>query len=130
MKHLSHKLAAALTVGLMTGTSLDAHAQLTLTSITNNIADGSGGLNRMTSMVAYLCGGALGVSGIFALKQHVDNPAQKPLKDGLIRLGAGGGLLTLPVITTAMQGTVAGTDAGTTDTTDTEVNWNASTFTN
>jgi len=36
----------------------------------------------------------------------VDNPGQHAMKDGLVRLGAGGGLLSLPYITSAMVGTV------------------------
>lgn len=130
MKHLSHKLAAAITVGVLTGTSLDANAAQTLTSITNNIADGSGGLSRLTSMVAYIGGGGLAVAGIFKLKQHVDGPAQTPLKDGLIRLGSGGALLGLPAINAAMQGTVAADNLTGTNASDTQLDWEASTFQN
>ncbi len=64
----------------------------------------------MIQTVAYVGGIGLGVAGIFKLKSHVDNPGQTPMKDGLIRLGAGGGLLALPYLTTAMMGSI--TNAG------------------
>ncbi len=60
----------------------------------------------MVQTVAYVGGIGLGVAGIFKLKQHVDNPGQTPMKDGLARLGTGGGLLALPYVTTAMMGSI------------------------
>jgi hypothetical protein len=51
----------------------------------------------------------LGVLGILKIKDHVENPQQTPLKDGAIRLAAGGGLFALPIIYSAMKSTI---DAG------------------
>lgn len=129
MKHLTHKLAAIATVGLLTGTSMDANAATNLTSLTNNIAESSVGLSRMTSLVAYLCGSAFAVAGIFKLKQHVDNPGQTPMKDGMIRLGCGGGLLAVPAIQSAMQGSIAADDLDGTTAMDTQLDWDNSAFT-
>ncbi len=118
MKHSTHKLAAAATVGALTAINSSAFAQNTggadtLTTLAGNIADGSGGLIKLITMVSYVGGIGLGVAGIFKLKQHVDNPGQTPMKDGLVRLGAGGGLLSLPFMTDAMQGTIsAGQNTG------------------
>jgi hypothetical protein len=55
----------------------------------------------------------LGVLGILKIKDHVENPNQTPLKDGAIRLAAGGGLFALPIIYEAMFQTV-GTGANVT----------------
>ena len=102
----THKLAAAFTAGILMSECTSAAAATDLTVLSNNIAASGAGLPHMISTVAYVGGIGLGVAGIFKLKQHVDNPGQAPLKDGLIRLGAGGGLLALPFITNAMQGSI------------------------
>jgi hypothetical protein len=48
----------------------------------------------------------LGVLGVLKIKDHVENPGQTPLKDGAIRLAAGGALFALPIIYEAMFETV------------------------
>lgn len=83
-----------------------------------NAADVSGIIDNSTSemenvptlisWVAYLAGAGLGMAGIFKLRQHVDSPAQTPMKDGLVRLAASGALLSLPVIMSAMTDFVGG----------------------
>jgi len=106
---LSHKLAAIATMGMMAA-STDAFAAGTnnnFRTITNNIVAASSGFNNLISTVCWIGGAGLGVAGIFKLKQHVDNPGQTPMKDGLVRLGCGGGLLCFPFIETAMQGSVS-----------------------
>lgn len=111
---LSLKLAAALTTGiLLAGT--DAHAAVDIGNVADNITDSSQTLPNLISTVAYVGGIGLGVAGVFKLKQHVDNPGQVAMKDGLIRLGAGGALLALPFLTDVMIGTVSqGAGAGAT----------------
>jgi hypothetical protein len=107
----THKVAAAFTMGLMTFAGSDsAMAALKFKDMTNNITDSAAGLPATISMVSYIAGTGLAVAGIFKCKNHVDNPGQTPLKDGLIRLGAGGGLLSLPFITSAMQGSISDGD--------------------
>lgn len=108
---LSMKLAAAMTTGiLLAGT--EAHAT-NIGDVATNITDASGSLPNLISTVAYIGGIGLGVAGVFKLKQHVDNPGQVAMKDGLIRLGAGGALLALPFLTDVITGTI---DAGATAT--------------
>ena len=108
-----HKLAAIITAGMMAGQSGAAYAADTnFTDVTSKIQESTSTLPNLISQVSYIGGIGLGVAGIFKLKQHVDNPAQVMMKDGLVRLGAGGGLLTLPYITKAMQGTVGTNSSG------------------
>lgn len=109
MKNLNHKIAAAITVGVMAVDSSIASAQgpTNFSSVTGNIKDSASGVPELISLVAYIGGIGMGVAGIFKLKEHVDDPGRSPLKDGLIRLGAGGGLLTLPYITESMMGSVS-----------------------
>jgi hypothetical protein len=40
------------------------------------------------------------------IKDHVENPGNEPLKNGAIRLAAGGALLALPIIFEAMTETI------------------------
>jgi hypothetical protein len=106
---ISHKLAAVATMGMIAGTAGSAKAATTFATMSNNIVTASSGFNNLISTVCWLGGAGLGVAGIFKLKQHVDNPGQTPMKDGLVRLGAGGGLLAFPFIQQAMQGSIADT---------------------
>lgn len=116
-KSKTQKLAAALTAGLLMGSGTaqaggGGLGATNFTQVTDAITSSSSNLPNLISTVAYVGGLGLGVAGIFKLKQHVDNPGQTPMKDGLIRLGAGGGLLALPAVVDAMQGTIDQTGAG------------------
>ena len=91
---------------MMLGQGTAAFAANTVDDVGKDIISSSGALPQMIETVAYVGGIGLGVAGIFKLKGHVDKPGQSPLKVGLIRLGAGGGLLALPYITTAMMGSI------------------------
>ncbi len=109
--NVTKKLAAALTAGVLLSKSGMALAagSTGFSQAADNIVDGSKTLPNLISTVAYIGGIGLGVAGVFKLKMHVDNPAQTTMKDGLVRLGAGGGLLALPFLTQAMTETI---DAG------------------
>jgi hypothetical protein len=110
-KKTMHRVAAAVTAGMLVGEASTAHAAKTFVDLGSNIISSSGALPQMISTVAYVGGVGLGVAGVFKLKQHVDNPGQTPMKDGLVRLGAGGGLLALPFVTSAMVGSINNNDA-------------------
>ena len=104
LNKLSNKLAAAATMAFMLGSS-DAYAGKGFGTITKNINTSTSDIPSLVSTVAYIGGVGLGVLGVLKLKAHVDNP-QTPLKDGLVRLGAGGALLALPALYTAMTETI------------------------
>jgi hypothetical protein len=115
---LSHKLAAAATMGMVAGSSADAFAgssNTQLVDMTKNVITASSGFTNLISTLAYIAGAGLALAGVFKLKQHVDNPAQAPMKDALIRLACGGLFLSLPFLLNVMQGTISNGD-------DTEVN--------
>jgi hypothetical protein len=109
----SHKLAAAATLGMMAASS-DAFAAA---GAVNAGAVANAGVNALTpyttliSVVGYVGGFGLAVAGIFKLKEHVDSPGQVKMKDGIIRLAAGGGLLALPWMASIMQGSIGATGA-------------------
>ena len=75
-------------------------------SIAGNIVSSISNLPTLLSALAYMFGLLLAVLGIMKIKDHVENPGQTPLKDGAIRLLAGGGLFALPIILDAMKATV------------------------
>ena len=106
----THKLAAVATLGMMmaSGEAFAAAGNATtFRDMSNNMVAASGGFQNLISTVCWIGGAGLGVAGIFKLKQHVDNPGQTPMKDGLVRIGCGGGLLAFPFLQTAMQGSVS-----------------------
>ena len=104
---LTHKMAAVATIGMIAGAGNAAEAATTFRDMSNNLVTASSGFNNLISIVCWIGGAGLGVAGIFKLKQHVDNPGQTPMKDGLIRIGCGGGLLAVPFIQQAMQGSIS-----------------------
>lgn len=109
---LSHKLAAAATAGVLMANSADAFAaggasNADLTTASKNIVIAVSGTVALISTLAYIAGAGLALAGIFKLKQHVDNPAQAPMKDALIRLACGGMFLALPFMMRIMQGSIS-----------------------
>lgn len=107
-----YKLGAALTTGMIAGSS-SAHAANNFGSIASNINTSVSQLPGLISALAYLFGVLLAVLGVMKIKDHVENPTQTPLKDGAIRLAAGGALFALPIVLEAMTETI-GSSAGVT----------------
>lgn len=132
MKNITHKLAAALTVGATTLIGADsAFAQATnLKTVTDNITTSASGLPGVISAGSYIGGSALALFGVLKLKAHADAPQQVKMTDGLSRLAAGGGLLTLPFMAEAMQGTIADGEAGTLNASDTAIDNSFNNYTN
>ena len=112
LKKTYYAAGAAMTLGLMGITSTSAQAQgaggSTFSDIAENVNTSIESLPGLITGVSYLFGTLLGVLGIMKIKDHVENPTQTALKDGAIRLGAGGALFALPVMYDAMFNTVDG----------------------
>ncbi len=107
-----YKLGAAMTAGMMvSSTSANAASGQNFGSIAANITASIATLPALISALAYLFGVLLSVLGIMKIKDHVENPTQTPLKDGAIRLAAGGALFAIPIIMEAMYETI-GSGAG------------------
>jgi len=103
-KKTYYAMGAALTVGTMASSS--AHAANNFGSIASNINTSIASLPGLLTGLAYMFGILLGVLGIMKIKDHVENPTQTPLKDGAVRLAAGGALFALPIMFEAMFETV------------------------
>jgi hypothetical protein len=116
MKKSYYRMGVAMTLGML-ATSGSAHAAAggqggnTFSDISENIAGSIESVPGLLSALAYLVGILLAVLGIMKIKDHVDNPSQNHLKDGIIRLVAGGGLFAIPIISEAMLTTIGEGDA-------------------
>jgi hypothetical protein len=89
----------------------DAHAGANFSTVARNITESVEELPGLLTSVAYLLGLLMGVLGVMKIKDHVENPQQTPLKDGAIRLVAGGALFALPILFEAMLNTIGTTGA-------------------
>jgi hypothetical protein len=98
--------AALFAVTMVTSGDANAAGGTTFNSIASAIIGSTSGLPFLLSSLSYMFGVLLAVLGIMKIKDHVENPGQTPLKDGAIRLLAGGGLFAVPVVSTAMLNTV------------------------
>lgn len=113
---LTHKLAALATVAAGMGAT-PALAALQVGNIVNNVSESANAIPRFLGLLGYIGGSGLAMAGVLKLKQHVDNPGQTPMKDGIGRLAAGGLLFCLPILTNAIQGSIANGDANGANTT-------------
>ncbi len=114
-KNSYYKLGAVMTTGMLIGASGSATAGTAggnnFGNIAENINTSISTLPGLVTALAYLFGVLLSVLGIMKIKDHVENPTQTPLKDGAIRLAAGGALFAVPIVMEAMYETL-GTGAG------------------
>ena len=110
LKKSYYAMGAALTIGMMTPSV--AHAANNFGSIAKNINTSIASLPGLLTGLSYMFGILLGVLGIMKIKDHVENPTQTPLKDGAIRLAAGGALFALPIMFEAMFETLEGSGMG------------------
>lgn len=106
-----YRLGAVFTVGMLTSQEASAN---NFGKIAENITVSIENLPGLLTGLAYLFGILLGVLGVLKIKDHVENPTQTPLKDGAIRLCAGGALFALPILYEAMFETVGNDQTGVT----------------
>lgn len=111
IKKLYYTAGAAFTTGLIIS-STDALASgggnNTFSTIAKNITDSIANLPGLIAVFSTLMGLLIGVMGIFKIKDHVEDPDSTELKEGAIRLVAGGALLSLPFIYDVIIDTVSG----------------------
>jgi hypothetical protein len=111
MKKRSLQMGAAFTAGVMLSSS-QAHAANDFSTIAQNITNSVSSLPGLLTALSYLFGILIGVLGILKIKDHVENPSNTPLKDGAIRLCAGGALFALPIIFESMTNTSGNNGVG------------------
>jgi hypothetical protein len=111
LNRLGAYTSASLVTGLMASKDAEANS---FNSISQTITSQIGGLPGFLTAIAYIMGVIFAVLGILKIKDHVENPSQNPLKEGAIRLAAGGALFVVPIITEAMQNLIGQGGAGVT----------------
>lgn len=104
-----YKMGAMLTAGILTGAG-DAFAgsPKNFGDVSKSIIESIADVPALLSALSYMFGLLLGVLGIMKIKDHVENPTQTALKDGAIRLAAGGALFSLPLVFEAMSSVTTG----------------------
>ncbi len=100
------QVQAAVLVGLMFGAQEAAAQGANFSTIAGNITDSVAELPGLVASLAYLVGLLMGALGIMKIKDHVENPTQTPMKDGAVRLAAGGALFGLPIVFESMLNTI------------------------
>lgn len=110
---LYYKLGVSMTMGMLafSGTAMAQEgggetAGNNFSSIARNINDSIADFPGLLTSISYLLGILLGVLGVMKIKDHVENPTQTPMKEGAMRLAAGGALFALPIIFEAMSTTI------------------------
>ena len=116
MLYLLRQYRYVMSAWLMTGVLCAAYpvsAQASTGTTANNFSTIARNINNsleeipgLISGLSYLIGSLMGVLGILKVKDHVENPQQTELKQGAIRLAAGGGLFALPIVYEAMLTTI------------------------
>lgn len=106
--------SASIITGILTAGEAKAApaATTSFNSIASNITAQIGTLPGFITALAYILGTLFAVLGLLKIKDHVENPSNAPLKDGLIRLAIGGALFVVPLVTSAMQNMLGTTGTG------------------
>lgn len=115
LNKLSAYTSASIVTGMMTAGEAKAAAAAggsSFNSIATTITTQIGTLPGFITALAYILGTLFAVLGLLKIKDHVENPSNAPLKDGLIRLAIGGALFVVPIITESMQNLVGTTGTG------------------
>lgn len=107
LTNVSHKIAAFATTSALLMGSSEAYAN-TFDKVSGNLITSSGRVPQLISIAGYLIGAVFIVAGVLKLRQHVDNPGNAPLKDGLIRLGAGAALVATPALFNILRDSTVG----------------------
>ena len=84
--------------GLIIFTPELAMAQESLDDFTARVGKESKNIPQFINIVCYIVGVVTVALGVIKLKQHIEQPTQHPLKDGVARVAFGALLLSLPFL--------------------------------
>ncbi|MFP4464200.1 MAG: hypothetical protein ACLFP8_03130 [Alphaproteobacteria bacterium] len=111
IKSKYYAMGAAITIGTLSGAGDALAEDNTFSTISKNIGTSFGSIPALLAMFAYIAGVIFAIMGVLKIKQHVENPSQTPLKDGVVLLLVGGAFFALPIMLEAMQNSIGETDA-------------------
>ena len=92
--------------GSLTAVTTKEYTDQSFSTIFERITTSFGGVTGLISMFAYLTGIVFAIAGILKIKDHVEDPSKTDLKQGAMRLIAGGALFALPFIMQTMQAAI------------------------
>ena len=102
IRKLGMRASAFMASGLISVVASEAQAS-DLSTMVGSTGTNLASFPKLISAACYVGGAAFVGTGVMKVKQHVDNPGQTPLREGLVRLGAGGVLVAAPALTSVMQ---------------------------
>jgi hypothetical protein len=105
MKYLSKlgmRLSAFTAAGFISTVVTEDAMATDLTAMVSSTGGNVASFPKLISAACYVGGAAFIGTGVMKVKGHVDNPGQTPLREGLVRLGAGGVLVAAPAMTSVM----------------------------
>ena len=108
---LNVSLMTAMATVLATG---EASAQSSVGTIANTAGTSLQGMGDLLLGGAFLGGLGFVGAGLLKMKKAADSDGRDPYGPGIWRLGVGGALVALPVLTNAMQGTLFSSKTGVT----------------
>lgn len=77
-----------------------------ISDLANNIETSISNVPGLIAAFSYLLGVMFGIAAILKIRDHVENPHQTPLREGLIRALAGGALFSLPMVYEVVRTTI------------------------
>lgn len=98
---------ATLTVSTATSSAYAQWGSDSVGGMMVNIIDSSGDIPLFLAAISYLFGLVLGAFGIAKFYEHVNNPHQTSVWEGIKRMIAGGAFFALPTVTEAVYNTMA-----------------------
>lgn len=78
----------------------------TVGDMLKNIVLSTSNFTNLISLVGYLMGSILTFTGIYKFKEHIDNPMQTKMSEGVKRWFAAGLMFSMPFLTGALRGTL------------------------
>ena len=103
ISNLGKKVSAFLASAMISTVVTESAHATQLTDMVGSVGTNVAAFPKLISAACYVGGATFVGTGVMKVKQHVDNPGQTPLREGLVRLGAGGVLVAAPALTSVMQ---------------------------
>lgn len=98
MNRMTRYGPALLALGMLMLAAEPALADEDIGEMANRLSEQLASIARFISIVSFVAGLGIGMSGILKLKNHSQNPAQVPLSQPMMRILVACGLIALPTV--------------------------------
>jgi hypothetical protein len=96
------RVSSFIAASLISGSFISEANATQLSDMVSSTGGNVASFPKLISAACYVGGATFIGTGVMKVKGHVDNPGQTPLREGLVRLGAGGVLVAAPALTSVM----------------------------